>query len=97
MGRTRLDEEEIRSLLADTAWKLEGDAIRATFPFGDYEQAFAFAARIALYAQRVDHHPDLLIKWGQVTVSWSTHDAGGVTRRDIDAARHVSSFAPRQP
>lgn len=97
MGRTRLDEAEIRGLLADTGWALEGDAISATFPFANYEQAFAFAARIALYAQRVDHHPDLLIKWAMVAVTWSTHDAGGVTRRDIDAALHVSSFAPRQP
>ncbi len=97
MGRKVLDPKEVRDLLEDTTWRQEGDAITASFPFGDYEQAFAFATRIALYAQRADHHPDLLIKWGEVTVTWSTHDAGGVTRRDVDAALHVSSFAPRQP
>lgn len=97
MGRERLDEKDIHALLEGTTWKFAGDAITATFAFDDYGSAFAFATRIALYAQRADHHPDLLIKWGSVSVTWSTHDAGGVTRRDVDAALHVSSFAPRQP
>lgn len=95
MGRKLLDEKEIRGLLDGTAWSLEGSSLTATFRFEDYEQAFAFATRIALYAQRADHHPDLVIKWGLVAVTWSTHDAGGVTRSDVDAALHVSRFAPR--
>lgn len=97
MGRELLDEKDIHRSLEGSGWNFARGAITAEFRFGDYEAAFAFAARVALYAQRVDHHPDLLIRWGSVTVTWSTHDAGGVTRRDVDAALHVSGFAPRQP
>lgn len=93
MGRKRLDETDIRGGIEGLeGWRLEGDAISATYRFDRYDAAVAFAVRIALYAQRIDHHPDLLIKWGAVTVTWTTHDAGGVTRNDLDAAAEVAGF-----
>ena len=97
MGRKRLDETDIRGALKDLeGWLLVGDAITATYPFASYEAGVAFAMRVALYAQRIDHHPNLLIQWGKVTVTWSTHDAGGVTRRDIEAAAYISDFVHAQ-
>ena len=97
MGRKRLDEADIRGALEDLpGWSLAGDTITATYPFDSYEAGVAFAVRVALYAQRVDHHPDLLIKWGSVTVTWTTHDAGGVTRRDVEAAAYVADVARAQ-
>jgi 4a-hydroxytetrahydrobiopterin dehydratase len=94
MGRQKLDANELKGVIEGDAvdWRVEGDAITATFLFDRYDAAFAFATRIALYAQRVDHHPDLLIGWGKVVVTWTTHDAGGVTRKDVDAAVEVSRF-----
>ncbi len=97
MGRKRLDETELHGALeALEGWSLAGDAITATFAFDSYEAGVAFAMRVALYAQRVDHHPDLLIKFATVAVTWSTHDAGGVTRRDLEGAEYVSGFARPQ-
>lgn len=97
MGRKRLDEDELKAALAELpGWSQAGDAITAAYPFDGYEAAFAFATRVALYAQRVDHHPDLLVQWGKVTVTWSTHDAGGVTRRDVEGARYVGEFVRAQ-
>ena len=97
MGRQRLDEQELHTALKDLeGWSLAGDTITATYPFDSYEAGVAFAVRVALYAQRVDHHPDLLIRWGKVTVTWSTHDAGGVTQRDIKGAAYVSEVVRAQ-
>jgi 4a-hydroxytetrahydrobiopterin dehydratase len=97
MGRQRLDEQELRGALEDLeGWSVAGDAITATYAFDNYESGVAFAMRVALYAQRVDHHPDLLIQWGKVTVTWSTHDAGGVTQRDIKGAAYVSDVMRAQ-
>lgn len=97
MGRKRLDEAELRrDLEALEGWTLAGDALTATYAFDSYEAGVAFAMRVALYAQRVDHHPDLLIKWGSVTVTWTTHDAGGVTRRDVEGAAYVADVVRAQ-
>lgn len=93
MVRKRLDEKDIRGGIEDLeGWRVEGDTITATYRFDRYDAAVAFAVRIALHAQRIDHHPDLLIQWGKVTVTWTTHDAGGVTRKDLDAAAEVAQF-----
>ena len=95
MSRTRLSDDEIAIALGSLAgWRREGSAITRWFEFEAYEAGVAFAVQVALYAQRVDHHPDLRITWRRVEVAWSTHDAGGVTRRDLDAAAYVSGFAP---
>lgn len=95
MSRTRLsDHDVVAGLLALPGWRREGAAVTREFTFDSYEAGVAFAVRAALYAERVDHHPLLTIGWRRVTVTWSTHDAGGVTRFDLDAAAHVSAFVP---
>lgn len=97
MSRTRLSHDEIDAALQSLeGWRREDAAIVREFTFPSYEAGVAFAVQVALYAQRIDHHPDLLITWQRVTVTWSTHDAGGVTRRDLDAAAHVSGFVRAQ-
>jgi len=97
MSRTRLSHDEIDAALQTLeGWRREGATIVREFAFPSYEAGVAFAVQVALYAQRIDHHPDLLITWQKVTVTWSTHDSGGVTRRDLDAAAHVSAFVGAQ-
>lgn len=71
-------------------------AIGADYRFAGYPECVAFAVEIALYAQRVDHHPDALtVRWGRVSVSYVTHSAKGITQNDVDAARQVVAIAKR--
>ena len=69
-------------------WAIEGDALVKRHRLDGFMAAMAFAQRVAAMAQEQDHHPDLHIQGGVCTVRWTTHDAGGLTRRDfITAAR----------
>jgi 4a-hydroxytetrahydrobiopterin dehydratase len=83
-----LNSDEVRAALTDLpGWVVDGKAICRTFTCDSFRASMAFAERIANYAESVDHHPDLLISYKKVTVTWSTHDAGGVTQKDTAAAK----------
>ena len=69
------------------------DAITKTFRFADFGHAFGFMARVALAAERMDHHPEWTNVYNRVSVTLSTHDAGGVTEKDIALARIMDSAA----
>ena len=69
------------------------DAIKRSLKFADFNQAWGFMNRVALAAEKADHHPDVDLSYGQVDVRLSSHDAGGVTERDVDLARQISGFA----
>ncbi|MGE0768938.1 MAG: 4a-hydroxytetrahydrobiopterin dehydratase [Hyphomicrobiaceae bacterium] len=69
------------------------DAIQKTFKFKDFNEAFGFMARAALAAEKMDHHPEWRNVWNTVEVVLSTHDAGGLTQRDIDLAAAMDVFA----
>jgi 4a-hydroxytetrahydrobiopterin dehydratase len=93
MPRTALSAEALTAALHDLpAWTGDASGIRREMRFDSYEAGVAFAVRVALHAQRVDHHPDLLISWQRVEVRYVTHDAGGVTARDVDAAKDVDAM-----
>lgn len=92
----RLSEAMVRDGLKQLdRWSGDDRAIAATFSFDSYEAGVGFAVQVSLLAQRIDHHPELLIGWRRVTVTFSTHDAGGVTARDLSAAHAVDAIAPR--
>jgi len=76
-------------------WRLaEGrDAIQKTFVFNDFNQAFGFMARAALVAEKLDHHPEWSNVYKTVAVTLSTHDAGGLTERDIALAEAMDRIA----
>ena len=83
----KLTEDEIESALAERGdWSRSGDAIQRTFSFGDFNGAIAFVDRIAGRAEEVQHHPDILIRYSKVTLTLSTHDAGGLSTKDFDFA-----------
>jgi 4a-hydroxytetrahydrobiopterin dehydratase len=77
------------------AWSaVEGrDAIRRQFRFADFKMAFAFMTRVALEAERMDHHPEWSNVYATVDVVLTTHDAGGVTALDIALARYCDAAA----
>jgi 4a-hydroxytetrahydrobiopterin dehydratase len=75
--------------------ELEGagrEAIGRTFTFKDFSEAFGFMARVALIAEKSDHHPEWRNVYRTVEVVLTTHDAGGVTSRDIDLARAMNAI-----
>src|SRR5215469_2764814 len=69
------------------------DAIARTFIFKDFNEAFGFMARVALVAEKRDHHPEWRNVYKTVEVALSTHDAGGVTARDIELAKAMNAIA----
>ena len=71
------------------------DAIARKFEFKDFNAAFAFMTRVALLAEKMDHHPEWFNVYNKVDVTLSTHDAGGVTDRDISMATAMDGYAAR--
>ncbi len=92
----RLTEEERASALEGLpGWDLvDGrDAITRTFKFGDFNAAFGFMSRVAMVAEKMDHHPEWFNVYNRVEVTLSTHDADGLTERDIRLAKAMDGFA----
>jgi 4a-hydroxytetrahydrobiopterin dehydratase len=69
------------------------DAIRRNFTFTDFNEAFGFMARAALIAEKLDHHPEWFNVYNRVEVTLATHDAGGVTERDLKLAQEMDRLA----
>ena len=94
--RKPLSEAEIRAGLAEApGWDLVGGRLRRELRFRDFSQAFAFMTRVALLAEKLDHHPDWSNVYNRVTIELWTHDAGGVTDRDLDFAQAVAKLVDR--
>jgi 4a-hydroxytetrahydrobiopterin dehydratase len=96
---SRLEGEERRKALAELSeWKpVEGrDAIARSFVFRDFNQAFSFMTRVAMQAEKLDHHPEWSNVYRTVSVVLTTHDAGGLTELDIRLARFMDIAAGAQ-
>jgi 4a-hydroxytetrahydrobiopterin dehydratase len=92
MGK-RLSDPEIQSELGRLeGWTLDGNAIRKQYTLGGFPDAIAFVTRLAFDAQDADHHPDILINFKRVTLTFSTHSAGGLTEKDFAGARKVDAL-----
>jgi 4a-hydroxytetrahydrobiopterin dehydratase len=92
----RLDEAARKDIpVRLPAWRMvDGrDAITRTFTFKDFNAAFGFMTRVALAAERMNHHPEWLNVWNRVEVTLSTHDAGGLTERDLKLAEIMDRIA----
>lgn len=73
------------------------NAITKSFRFADFNQAFGFMTRVALTAERMNHHPEWFNVYDRVTITLATHDAGGVTERDIALARFIETIRDAVP
>ena len=94
----RLEGAARKAALAGVAeWReVDGrDAIARKFVFKDFNQAFGFMTRAALVAEKMDHHPEWFNVYRTVEVTLSTHDAGGLTDKDIALAKAMDSFAAK--
>lgn len=93
----KLSPEDIKTRLADMPeWAETGGEIHRTFAFSDFVEAMGFVNRIAFDAERMNHHPDVLIRYNKVTLRLSTHDAGGITAKDFELAAIADGRAPAE-
>ena len=80
-------------LAALPGWVLKGDGIVRQFTLQSFPDAVAFVTRLAFDAEAADHHPDLMLSYKRVTVTWSTHSEGGVTEKDFSGAAQSDRIA----
>ena len=94
MGIKAATEPEIVAALAGlSGWARAGNAISKTFTFKDFGAAWGFMSRVALLAEKRDHHPDWRNVWNKVEISLSTHDAGGLSGLDFELAGAIDRAA----
>lgn len=79
--------------LADWDYDEARDAIARQFLFADFSQAFAFMTQVALLAEKQDHHPEWSNVWNRVDILLTTHDAGGLSARDVDMAQAIDALS----
>jgi 4a-hydroxytetrahydrobiopterin dehydratase len=72
-------------------WSRRGDVLTRTYQFRDFLESIDFVNRAADAAEAADHHPDIDIRFSKVTLSLSTHSAGGITQKDLDLARAIDA------
>ena len=92
----KLSDQEREGALAglpDWQWDPAREAIRKRFTFGDFSEAFGFMTRVALEAERASHHPEWSNVWNRVDIALTTHDAGGLTAKDIALAKRIEALA----
>jgi 4a-hydroxytetrahydrobiopterin dehydratase len=94
MATITLDEAGKR-LQKLPGWELSGLAIRRQFTFRDFTDALSFVVRLGFAAESADHHPDILINYKRVTLTYSTHSAGGLTDKDFAGAEEATRLAAR--
>lgn len=89
------DEDRADALDALPDWDYDEarDAISRSFTFQDFSEAFAFMTRVALYAEKHDHHPEWSNVWNRVDILLTTHDAGGLSVRDVAMAEAIEGLA----
>ena len=95
MSIPRLSDAEVTALLAEVpAWVLreDGKALVRTFKFKDFNAAFGFMTRVALYADKADHHPEWFNVYNRVEMTLTTHDADGLSERDAAMVRAIELF-----
>ena len=93
MPPTPLTAEQRAALAtAHPDWSATGEALQRTLVFADFAEAMGFVNRVALIAQALDHHPDIDIRWNQVTLHLTTHSVGALTDFDLALVQRIDAF-----
>jgi 4a-hydroxytetrahydrobiopterin dehydratase len=93
MSRKPLSDDAITEALDGLeGWQRDGDRLRRQFRFADFVAAFSWMTSVALFAEKIDHHPDWTNVYNRVDVALWTHDAGGITGLDVRMARHMDEL-----
>ncbi|MEL7312689.1 MAG: 4a-hydroxytetrahydrobiopterin dehydratase [Pseudomonadota bacterium] len=87
------DQEIMNATAALDGWKIEAGKLAKTFKFSDFVAAFGFMSRVALVAEKMDHHPEWFNVYNTVRVELTTHDAGGITAKDFELAGAMDRFS----
>ena len=88
-----LEKDELESALKKCPmWELEGKAITRTIEFEDFMEGIDFVNDLAEIADEAQHHPDILIRYTRVTLTLTTHDAGGLTEADVEVAQRIDNL-----
>jgi 4a-hydroxytetrahydrobiopterin dehydratase len=92
--RTKLSDLEIRRALGSLpGWTRKGETLQKTYSFARFADGIRFVQQVAEVADRMDHHPDIDIRYTKIMFSLSTHDAGGITQHDLDLAQKIEKAA----
>ncbi|MBS2025247.1 MAG: 4a-hydroxytetrahydrobiopterin dehydratase [Deltaproteobacteria bacterium] len=93
MDKKKLSGDELAAaLLMLPEWQVEGQALARTWKHATFPQALAFIQKVGVLAEEQDHHPDIDLRYVKVTVRTWSHDAGGITQRDVKLARAIDAF-----
>ena len=88
-----LPDNEVEAFVeAHPDWSWADTAITRTFEFTDFNESMGFVTRVAMEAEKADHHPDIDIRWNEVTLTLSTHSEGGLTQKDLDLAEKTDGL-----
>ena len=90
MSPSALPDDEIARVLGSLeGWVRDGTAIARTWRFADFKAAMIFVNGVAALAEKANHHPDIAVHYNEVILRLWSHDAGGITRRDLELARRI--------
>ncbi len=93
----KLSADQVQENIGDLpSWSLNGDSLQRTFRFDDFVGSMAFVDRVAQLAEQMQHHPDIMIRYNKVTLTLTTHDAGGITENDFTLARATDNCMPAE-
>jgi 4a-hydroxytetrahydrobiopterin dehydratase len=88
----RLSNEQINNELKSlNGWIIKNGKLHKEFAFGDFVEAFSFMTKVALHAEKMNHHPEWFNVYNRVTVDLMTHDAGSITSNDVELAKFIES------
>jgi 4a-hydroxytetrahydrobiopterin dehydratase len=96
MANPKLTPAKLKTALVELpGWKLKGGKLHREYRFADFVHAFGFMATAAMAIEKMNHHPEWFNVWNKVVVDLMTHDAGGITRKDVELAHLLEGIAPK--
>jgi 4a-hydroxytetrahydrobiopterin dehydratase len=89
-----LPDDDVQAFVAShDEWSVTDGQITRTFEFADFNESMGFVTRVAMEAEKANHHPDIDIRWNKVTLTLSTHSEGGLTEKDLELASTSDALA----